>query len=121
MRESDGINSLWGNDAEAVFDGLRERVGLTVRALDGRLAGESYRVIAAGLFGDARVPKTHDLHDRTIRLVPAVIELMQGGYLDLLRNEKHTPGVARTPPFAKVLRQAIQKRLEPASKLVFPM
>jgi len=59
---------------------LRERVGLTVRALDGRLAGESYRVIAAGLFGDARVPagpgwKTHDLRDRTIRLVPAGIEL----------------------------------------------
>src|SRR5258708_1875201 len=77
---------------------LRERVGLTVRALDGRLAGESYRVIAAGLFGDARVPKTHDLRDRTIRLVPAGIELMQGGHLDLLRIETRTPGVARTPP-----------------------
>ncbi len=59
---------------------LRERVGLTLGARDGRLAGESYRVIAAGLFGDARVPagpgwKTHDLRDRTIRLVPAGIEL----------------------------------------------
>jgi hypothetical protein len=59
---------------------LRERVGLTLGARDGRLAGESYNVIAAGLFGDARVPagpgwKTHDLRDRTIRLVPAGIEL----------------------------------------------
>jgi hypothetical protein len=67
------------------------RLGLALRALDGRLAGESYRVIAAGLFGDARTPagpgwKTHDLRDRTIRLVRAGVELMQGGYLDLLRE-----------------------------------
>jgi hypothetical protein len=69
----------------------RRRLGLALRALDGRLAGESYRVIAAGLFSDARVPagpgwKTHDLRDRTIRLVRAGVELMQGGYLDLLRE-----------------------------------
>jgi hypothetical protein len=55
---------------------FRERVGLTFRALDGRVAGESYRLIAAGLYGDARVPagpgwKPQDLRDRTIRLVPA--------------------------------------------------
>jgi hypothetical protein len=69
----------------------RHRLGLVLRALDARLAGESYRAIAAGLFGDARVPagrgwKTHDLRDRTIRLVRSGIELMQGGYLDLLRE-----------------------------------
>jgi hypothetical protein len=69
----------------------RHRLGLALRALDGRLAGASYRVIAAGLFGDARVPpgpgwRTHDLRDRTIRLVRAGMELMQGGYLDLLRE-----------------------------------
>jgi len=69
----------------------RHRLGLALRALDGRLAGESYRVIAAGLFGDARVPagpgwRTHDLRDRAIRLVRAGIGLMQGGYLDLLRE-----------------------------------
>ncbi len=69
----------------------RHRLGLALRALDGRLAGESYRVIAAGLFGDARVPagpgwKTHDLRDRTIRLVRSGMELMQGRYLDLLRE-----------------------------------
>jgi hypothetical protein len=69
----------------------RRRLILTLCALDGRLAGESYRVIAAALFGDARIPagrgwKTHDLRDRTIRLVRAGIALMQGGYLDLLRE-----------------------------------
>jgi hypothetical protein len=69
----------------------RHRLGLALRALDARLAGEPYRVIAAGLFGDARIPagpgwKTHDLRDRTIRLVRVGIELMQGRYLDLLRE-----------------------------------
>jgi hypothetical protein len=69
----------------------RHRLSLALRALDGRLAGESYRVIAAGPFGDARIPagagcKTHDLRDRTIRLVRGGLELMQGGYLDLLRE-----------------------------------
>jgi len=69
----------------------RHRLVLTLRALDARLAGESYRVIAAGLYGDARIPvgpgwKTDDLRDRTIRLVRAGMELMQGRYLDLLRE-----------------------------------
>jgi hypothetical protein len=68
----------------------RHRLGLTLRTLDGRLAGETYRVIAQTLFGRARVPtgpgwKTHELRDRTIRLARAGLELMQSGYLDLLR------------------------------------
>jgi hypothetical protein len=68
----------------------RSRLGLTLRALDGRLANESYRAIARGLFGRARIPagpgwKTHELRDRTIRLARAGLELMQGGYRDLLR------------------------------------
>jgi hypothetical protein len=68
----------------------RERLILTLRALDGHLAAEDYRNIALGLFGSARVPagaswKTHDLRDRTIRLVRTGKKLMQGGYLDLLR------------------------------------
>ncbi|MFL9828578.1 DUF2285 domain-containing protein [Rhodoplanes sp. SY1] len=67
----------------------RQRLALSLRALDGRLAGHAYRAIAAGLFGDARVPKgrawkTHDLRDRTIRLVRSGTRLMRGGYLDLL-------------------------------------
>jgi len=68
----------------------RHRLALTLRALDGRLADESYRVIAQSLFGRTHIPtgagwKTHELRDRTIRLVRAGLELMQGGYLDLLR------------------------------------
>ena len=69
----------------------RRRLGLTLRALDGHLAGESYRAIAHVLFGSRRVPsgaawKTHDLRDRTIRLVRTGVRFMQDGYLDLLRH-----------------------------------
>jgi hypothetical protein len=68
----------------------RRRLALTLRALDGRLAGATYREIARLLFGATRVPagaawKTHDLRDRTIRLVRTGLDLMQGGYLNLLR------------------------------------
>ena len=68
----------------------RQRLVLTLRALDGRLDGETYRAIAQALFGATRVPtgvgwKTHDLRDRTIRLARAGVTLMQGGYLELLR------------------------------------
>jgi hypothetical protein len=60
------------------------------RTLDGHLAGETYRDIARVLFGATRIPagpawKTHDLRDRTIRLVRTGLHLMRGGYLDLLR------------------------------------
>jgi hypothetical protein len=70
---------------------------LTLRALDGRLAGETYRGIARALFGAPRVPagpawKTHDLRDRTIRLVRTGVDLMQGGYLDLLRHQRRRNG-----------------------------
>jgi hypothetical protein len=68
----------------------RRRLALTLRALDGRTAGETYRDIARALFSATRVPsgpawKTHDLRDRTIRLVRTGLHLMRGGYLDLLR------------------------------------
>jgi hypothetical protein len=66
------------------------RLGLTLRALDGRLADETYRTIAQSLFGRTRIPagpgwKTHELRDRTIRLTRTGLKLMQGGYLALLR------------------------------------
>jgi hypothetical protein len=69
----------------------RQRLALTLRALDGRLAHASYRVIAQSLFGRACLPagaawKTHDLRDRTIRLARSGLKLMHGGYLDLLRS-----------------------------------
>jgi hypothetical protein len=68
----------------------RRRVALMLRALDGHLAAYTYREIARVLFGAMRVPtgpawKTHDLRDRTIRLVRTALHLMRAGYLDLLR------------------------------------
>ncbi len=66
----------------------RDRLIQSLRALDARQDGAIYRVIAAALFGADRVPsrgwKTHDLRNRTIRLVQSAHALMRGGYLDLL-------------------------------------
>ena len=63
-----------------------------MRALDGRIEGNSYRVIAESLFGATRMPergwKTHDLRNRTIRLVQTGTLLMRGGYLALLRRKR---------------------------------
>jgi len=68
----------------------RKRLAFALRALDGHLADETYRTIAEVLFNGMRIPagagwKTHDLRDRTIRLVRSGVKLMRGGYLDLLR------------------------------------
>ena len=74
----------------------RRRLALSLRALDGHLDVASYRDIARALFGAARVPagrtwKTHDIRDRTIRLVRAGLHLMQRGYLDLLGYPHRRP------------------------------
>ena len=67
----------------------RGRLIHSLRALDARQDGTSYRTITAALFGADRVAtrgwKTHDLRNRTIRLVESGQALMRGGYLDLLR------------------------------------
>ncbi|GIQ75477.1 DUF2285 domain-containing protein [Bradyrhizobium sp. RD5-C2] len=67
----------------------RERLSAAIRALDAHGAGVSYRVIAEALFGKRRIPdrawKTHDLRNRTIRLVQGGLALMRGGYRKLLR------------------------------------
>jgi hypothetical protein len=59
-------------------------LALALRALDGRIEGNSYRAIAEGLFGAKHIPewacKTHDLRNRTIRLVQSGFALMRGGY-----------------------------------------
>ena len=72
----------------------RQRLILAMRALDGWLEGNSYRDIAAGLFGRHRVPeqgwKTHDLRNRTIRLVQTGVSVMRGGYRALLRHAKRS-------------------------------
>jgi hypothetical protein len=67
----------------------RRRLVLALRAHDGHHDGHSYRDIAVGLFGTARVPrgaawKTHDLRARTMRLVADPIALRDGGYRALL-------------------------------------
>jgi hypothetical protein len=68
----------------------RQRLTLAMRALDGRIEGNSYRTIAGELFGTSQISerswKTHDLRNRTIRLVQTGLSLMRGGYLTLLRH-----------------------------------
>lgn len=77
-----------GRDPTTPSAARRDRLVLALRALDGRLAEASYREIGAALFGAVRVPergwKTHDLRDRTVRLVRLGAAMMQGGYRRLL-------------------------------------
>ena len=67
----------------------RERLSAAIRALDAHSAGGSYRIVAEALFGKNRIPdrawKTHDLRNRTIRLVQGGLALVRGGYRRLLR------------------------------------
>jgi hypothetical protein len=66
----------------------RDRLILALRALDGRLDDATYREIATALFGEAGVShrgwKSHDLRDRTIRLVRFGLGMMRSGYRGLL-------------------------------------
>ena len=70
----------------------RERLSTALRALDARASGCTYRAIAEALFGKKRIPerawKTHDLRNRTIRLVQSGFALMRGGYRELLRPRR---------------------------------
>jgi hypothetical protein len=70
----------------------RKRLVMALRALDGRTEGNTYRTIAAVLFGEKSIPerawKTHDLRNRTIRLVQTGVALMRGGYRDLLHPSR---------------------------------
>ncbi|WP_235890987.1 DUF2285 domain-containing protein [Pararhizobium mangrovi] len=77
-------------EARAPTRQRRARLVLGLRALDGRDAGASYRELASGLVGPARVPdgpawKSHDLRFRMMRLVADASALRDGGYRDLLR------------------------------------
>jgi hypothetical protein len=66
----------------------RARLVASLRAVDGRLEGASYREIAEALFGRGRVDqeswKTSSIRDRTIRLVRGGVALVRGGYHRLL-------------------------------------
>jgi hypothetical protein len=70
----------------------RRRLALALRALDARMDGSTYREVAEGLFGAIQIPerawKTHDLRNRTIRLVQTGVALMRGGYRALLRPSR---------------------------------
>ncbi|WP_334538087.1 DUF2285 domain-containing protein [Bradyrhizobium sp. AZCC 2230] len=66
-----------------------ERLRHALIALDGALAGKTYRQIAIAIFGEKHVAEEWNgmsqfLKDRTRRLVAKGRELMQGGYRDLL-------------------------------------
>ncbi len=65
-----------------------DRLILALRALDGRLAEATYREIAIALFGIERVSErdwiSHDLRDKTARLVRLGLAMMNGGYRRLL-------------------------------------
>jgi hypothetical protein len=77
-----------GPDMATLPQPRRDRLLLALRALDGRLDEASYRDIAEALFGAGAIPergwKTHDLRDRTTRLVRYGYSMMQGGYRHLL-------------------------------------
>ncbi len=77
-----------GRDPAMLPAARRDRLALALRALDGRFENASYRDIAEALFGAGRMPergwKTHDLRDRTVRLVRLGHAMMQDGYRRLL-------------------------------------
>jgi hypothetical protein len=79
-----------GRNPAAPSKARRDRFVLGLRALDGRHEHASYRDIAGALFGagdlSERSWKTHDLRDRTIRIVRFALGMMQGGYRRLLLN-----------------------------------
>jgi hypothetical protein len=98
--QSDAAHRLWSALEQPglrvphseVTSQRRHRLILAMRALDGRIEGNSYRAVAENLFGKARMPergwKTHDLRNRTIRLVQTGTSLMRGDYLALLRRKR---------------------------------
>jgi hypothetical protein len=77
-----------GRNPAALSEARRKRLAFALRALDGRLDGAPHREIAAALFGAYAVPErdwiSHELRDRTARLVRLGLAMMNGGYRRLL-------------------------------------
>lgn len=77
-----------GSDGGALTRERRDRLVLTLRALDGRLSGATHPQIATGLFDIEPISKrdwiSHEFRDRTGRLVRHGMSLMKGGYRQLL-------------------------------------
>jgi len=77
-----------GPNPAALSEARRNRLVLALRALDGRLDGATHREIATALFGAHAVSErdwiSHELRDRTARLVRLGVAMMSGGYRRLL-------------------------------------
>lgn len=77
-----------GPNPAALSEARRNRLILALRALDGRLDDATHREIADVLFGAGTVPErewiSHDLRDRTARLVRLGVAMMKGDYRRLL-------------------------------------
>jgi hypothetical protein len=77
-----------GPNPAALSMARRDRLILALRAVDGRYKHASYRDIARVLFGlddgAERGWKSHDIRDRTIRLVRFGLGMIRGGYRRLL-------------------------------------
>ncbi len=78
--------------AWAITARLRRRLISMVRALDGHLAGASYREIAVVINGPDAISKypwkTSSVRGQTIRLVKDAVATMEGGYRQLLRAKR---------------------------------
>ena len=69
----------------------RERLALSLRAVDARHAGATRREIAETIFGPEQVPEgvafdDHHLRSRTARLIRDGLALIAGGYRKLLKS-----------------------------------
>jgi hypothetical protein len=77
-----------GPNPAALSPARRDRLILALRGLDGRLAGATHREIACALFGGQPIAGrdwiSHELRDRTARLVRLGLKMTSGGYRRLL-------------------------------------
>jgi len=69
----------------------RRRLGMMLRAVDGRRAGATRRQLAEVLFGRDRIPDggefdDHHLRSRTARLIRSGLAMIAGGYRKLLKD-----------------------------------
>jgi hypothetical protein len=96
FRALTGRNS--GPNPAALSPARRLRLMLALRGLDGRLAGATHREIARALFGNDAIDDrdwiSHELRDRTVRLVRLGFTMMRGGYRRLLLH----PYRRKSPP-----------------------
>ena len=86
FRALTGRNS--GPHPTALSPARRVRLMLALRGLDGRMAGATHREIARALFANDAIDDrdwiSHELRDRTARLVRLGFTMMRGGYRRLL-------------------------------------